>query len=95
MEKLKYQKVPIDTMNTQISLRLPTDLYTASRKYAKKHGFTSLQDFIKNTVRERLFGEDFSEEEKILIKKLIKACDEKGLWSTEEELFAKLEKKCK
>ena len=63
--------------------------------YAKKHGFTSLQDFIKNTVRERLFGEDFSEEEKILIKKLIKACDEKGLWSTEEELFAKLEKKCK
>lgn len=61
--------VSIDTMNKQINLRLPQTILVQSEKYAKKHGFNTVQEFIKETVREKLF--EISKEEEKLIKKLI------------------------
>lgn len=80
--------VSIDTMNKQINLRLPQTILVQSEKYAKKHGFNTVQEFIKETVREKLF--EISKEEEKLIKKLIEVSGGKNLYGTEKELFKKL-----
>ena len=55
IETYKYHKVSIDTMNMQVNLRLPEKMLVSARSYAKKHGFGTLQEFIKETLREKLF----------------------------------------
>ena len=93
-ENLKYQMVSIDTMNTQINLRLPEKLLTAVKCYSKKHGFNSIQEFIKETLRERLFGmEELTKEEFDLVKKLIEVSEKKNLYVSEKELFKKLRRR--
>ena len=82
-------------MNNQINLRLPKDIFLASKKYAKKYGFSNIQDFIRETIRERLFPEKINKETGEAIKKFIEVCDEKGLWGTEEELMKELEERSK
>jgi RNase P/RNase MRP subunit POP5 len=78
-------------MTTQINLRLPQKLLATARAYSEEHGFGSLQDFIKETVREKLFGApEISEEELELVRKLAELSEKKGLYGTEKELFAKL-----
>jgi hypothetical protein len=42
-------------MGTQISLKLSDRLYSYANIYAEKYGFDSLQDFIRELIRERLF----------------------------------------
>jgi hypothetical protein len=79
-------------MNTQINIRLPKNIFLASKKYAKKHGFNNIQEFIRETVRERLFPERINKETANAITKFIQVCDEKGLWGTEEELMKELER---
>ena len=44
-------------MNTQINLRMPLKLLNSVRSYSNEHGFGSVQDFIKETIREKLFDE--------------------------------------
>jgi hypothetical protein len=81
------------TMNTQINLRLPETLLGNAKKYAEKHGFSNVQELMKETLREKLFGEQLiTKEELMLVKRLAKATEEKGLWGTEEELFQKLKR---
>tara|TARA_Y100000310_G_scaffold329906_1_gene400584 strand:+ start:5048 stop:5251 length:204 start_codon:yes stop_codon:yes gene_type:complete len=59
--------------------------------YAHQHGFGNVQELIKESLRERVFGEVvISNEELLLVKKLAKVTEEKNLWGTEEELFEKL-----
>ncbi|MDP2749800.1 MAG: hypothetical protein Q8O89_03135 [Nanoarchaeota archaeon] len=77
-------------MNTQINLRLPEKLLTSATVYAEKNGYGTVQDFVRETLRERLFDEKLSTREAALIKKLIEVSDKKGLYGTEEELFRKL-----
>ena len=77
-------------MNTQINLRLPEKILISARKYSEKHGYGTIQDFIKETMREKLFEEGISKEELMLIKKLIEVSEKKNLFGTEEELFKKL-----
>lgn len=80
-------------MNSQINLRLPEKLLFMSQSYADKHGFGTVQEFIKETLREKLFGEqDISRNELALVKRLIKASEQKGLYGKEDELFKKLRK---
>jgi hypothetical protein len=75
-------------MNQQINLRLPSKLLSNASVYAKKNGFTNLQELIKETLREKIFPETtISKKELFLVKKLLKATDEKGLWKSEGELF--------
>ncbi|MFO8077964.1 MAG: hypothetical protein R6U21_04930 [Thermoplasmatota archaeon] len=42
-------------MGTQISLKLSERMFSSAKKYSKRHGFDSLQDFIRELLRERLF----------------------------------------
>jgi len=94
-KSLKYQLVSIDTrMNTQVNIRFPAKLLVSTQKYAKKQGFSNIQEFIKETVREKIFDKpEFSKEEVKLIEKFAKACDKHKLYGTEEDLWKALRRK--
>jgi len=78
-------------MNTQINVRLPEKMLVSAQTYVEKHGFNTVQDFIKELMREKLFEEaTISKEELTLVKKLIAASEKKNLYGTEAELFSKL-----
>lgn len=83
-----------DTMNKQINLRMPKNLFDEAAKYSKKHGFGNVQDFIKETVREKLFEDVYiTKKEMILLDKLVAVSNEKNLFGTEEELNKALGKR--
>lgn len=42
-------------MSTQISLKLSDIMLNVARSYAKMRGYSNLQDFIRETLREKLF----------------------------------------
>ncbi len=78
--------VSIDSMNKQVNVRLSEKMLVSAKDYAEKNGFGTVQEFIKETLREKLF------EEKKLLNKLIKISEEKNLYGTEKELFRKLKR---
>ena len=81
-------------MNTQINLRLPEKLLATANSYAEKNGFGSIQEFIKDALREKLFDEPkISKAELALVKRLVEANEKKNLYGTEEELFKKLRRR--
>lgn len=81
-------------MNTQINIRMPTNLLSRAQNYAEKHGFSTLQGFIKETIREKVYDEPkISAKELELIKKLAQVSVDKSLLGTEKELFKKLKRK--
>jgi len=93
MENFKYELVSIDTMNSQINLRLSEKLLNTSKKYAFKHGFTNVQEFIRDTIREKLFSDNsLSSQELQLIKQLLVVSESKNLYGSEKDLFKKLTK---
>lgn len=78
-------------MNTQINLRLPENMLVSANNYVKKHGFTTIQEFIKEVLREKLFEQqEITKKELTLIKKLIAVTEKNNLYGTEKELFNKL-----
>ena len=86
--------VSIGIMNTQINLRIPQKLLSSVRTYSNEHGYGSVQDFIKETIREKLFDEpEISKEELALVKKLVEVSEKKKLYGTEKELFEKLRRR--
>lgn len=81
-------------MNTQINLRLSEKLLVASKDYSEKNGFSTIQDFIKETIREKLFGQpSVSKKELALVARLVQASEKHSLYGTEEQLFKKLKGK--
>ena len=50
-----------NTSNTQITSRLPENLFMIAETYAEKYGFTSIQELIREILREKLLG-SFGEE---------------------------------
>lgn len=89
-----YQLVSIDTMNAQINVRLPEKLLFSAKTYAEEHGFGTIQDFVKETIREKLFDEpEITREELELVKRLAEVTEKRNLFGTEEELFRKLRRK--
>ena len=83
--------VSIDTMNTQINVRLPEKVLVSAQTYAEEHGFNSLQEFIKEAIREKLFEKsEISKEEISLVRKLVEVSEKKNLYGTDEQLFKKL-----
>jgi metal-responsive CopG/Arc/MetJ family transcriptional regulator len=92
-ERFIYQMVSIDIMNQQINLRLPEKLIASIKEYSEEHGFSTLQEFIKETIREKLFEEpDLTREELELILKVAKVSEQKDLYGTREELFKNLKR---
>ena len=78
---------------TQINMRMDDDFLGKAKSYAQKHGFSNVQELMKETLREKLFDEPMiTKEELMLVRMLAKATEEKNLWGTEEELFEKLKR---
>lgn len=42
-------------MGTQISIKLSEKMFDSAKSYAEMYGYDSLQDFIRQTIREKLF----------------------------------------
>lgn len=85
--------VSIDTMNTQVNVRLSDNLLEKSEEYAKKHGFNNVQDLIKEALREKVIEKPLiTKKELLLVRKLTEITKEKKLFGTEEELFKRLKK---
>lgn len=42
-------------MSTQLSLQLSDRIFSSAKDYADVHGFDTLQEFIRELIRERLF----------------------------------------
>ena len=89
----KYQMVSNGIMNKQINLRLSEQMLKSAKNYAKNNGFNNVQEFIKDTLREKLFEKPISNKELALVKKLIQASEKNKLYSTEKELIQKLRSK--
>ena len=86
--------VSIDIMNTQINVRLPQKMLSSAQSYIDKHGYDTIQDFIKELMREKLFEEPMiSKEELALVKRLTLASEEKNLYGTEKKIFEKLQRR--
>jgi len=45
-------------MSAQISLQLSKKMLRSAKKYAELKGFDNLQDFIRETLREKLFEQE-------------------------------------
>ncbi|MBU1975359.1 MAG: hypothetical protein KKG59_03055 [Nanoarchaeota archaeon] len=58
--------------------------------HAEKNGYGNIQEFIKETLREKLFEEKLTKKEADLIKKIIDISDKQNLYVSEAELFKKL-----
>lgn len=85
--------VSIGIMNEQINLRLPENILLAATTYSQEHGFGTVQEFIKETVRKKLFDEpEVSREELALVNQLVSLAEQKNLYGTEADLFRKLKK---
>ncbi len=70
-------------MSTQISLKLSDKMIKVARKEAERKGYDSLQDFIRESLREKLF-----EKEELVNGLLTYKASEKSLaknWLTKEE----------
>lgn len=77
-------------MTSQINLRLSENLLNSAKNYANEYGYSNVQDFIKEIMREKLFEEgEFTKEELILVNELKKVSDQKKLYGTEKDLFNK------
>ncbi len=74
-------------MNKQINIRLPQNMLEQVKYYSDSHGYGSIQEFIKETIREKIFGDELE-----LVRKLIEVSDRKKLYGTEKELFDKLKR---
>lgn len=44
-------------MNSQINLRFSEELLMNTKKYAKNHGYLNIQEFIRETIREKVYGD--------------------------------------
>jgi len=87
-ERFKYQMVSIGSMNKQINIRMPENILIAAERYAKKNGFASMQDLIKEAVREKVYDEpEFTANELALIRKFVKVTEKHGLYGTEEDFY--------
>lgn len=59
IETFKYLKIPIDIMETkQINLKISKYLLEAAERYAKHFGYRNIQEFIADSMREKIFEKD-------------------------------------
>ncbi|HIH15658.1 MAG TPA: hypothetical protein HA360_01305 [Nanoarchaeota archaeon] len=78
-------------MSTQISIKLSDKMYKSAKQFADKKGFDSLQDFIRETLREKLFeGESLSGKNTALASQ--KSLAKNWLKKEEDEAWKHLQK---
>lgn len=75
-------------MNTQINLRLTDNLLKMATDYAYKHGYTNVQELVKETLREKIFeDEKLTKKEIILVKKIVAESKKPGFYAAEKDLL--------
>ena len=57
-QDLYTSKSELVRMSTQISLQLSEKMMETAKTVTKNYGYDSLQDFIRETLREKLFGDE-------------------------------------
>lgn len=78
-------------MGTQISIKLSEKMFDSAKGYADMYGYDSLQDFIRETIREKLFeNEELSGKETYLASE--KALARNWMSKEEDEAWAHLQK---
>ena len=91
IETFKYQLVSFDIMNTQVNVRLPDKLLVVANSYAEQYGYGTVQELIKESLREKVFDEvHLTAEELVLVHQLAEVTKKRNLFKTEKELFEKL-----
>lgn len=81
-------------MNQQINIRLSDVMLRKAQVKARRQGYENLQEFIRELLREKLFEtSEVSKKEMNFLRKLYKVSEERNLYGTEQELFAKLDEK--
>ena len=83
-------------INQQLSLRIPQPLFKRSVKKAKLYGFTSIQAYIKDVLRQDLYTPEkvhlTKEEKEKMIKNIHKMYGSSKLRTTDEQLHEAREK---
>ncbi|MEI7513536.1 MAG: ribbon-helix-helix domain-containing protein [bacterium] len=81
LNTFRYQLV---SMGTQINLKLSDQIYSEAKKYSKTLGYGNIQEFIRETIREKLFEK---ENEKVSGFRTYLASEKSllKLWNTKEE----------
>jgi Arc/MetJ-type ribon-helix-helix transcriptional regulator len=81
-------------MSNQINLKLSDRMFNSAKKFSEKKGFNSMQDFIREILREKLFerGYDnsFNEREIALIDEIIEKSLKRGNLVSEKEFLKAL-----
>ncbi len=55
---LNTNRYPLLSMSNQINLKLSSEVYSQAKKYSKNHGYGTVQEFIREIIREKLFEKE-------------------------------------
>ena len=73
--------VEVDSKNEQVNLKIPKKLKNWAEEYANSHGYTNVQELIRDSLRDKVFSEEIREE---YIEKLAKI-EQNPQWLSQEE----------
>jgi Arc/MetJ-type ribon-helix-helix transcriptional regulator len=80
-------------MNTQINLRMTENMLKMATSYADKHGYSNVQELVKETLREKLFEEEkLSKKEIMLVKKIVDESKKPGFYAAEKDILNRFSK---
>jgi hypothetical protein len=79
-------------MNEQINLRLSPKLLKDARKKALDEGYSTVQSFIEEAVRQKLYERELTRQEMELVLKTLSVSLKKNLLVDEQELTDSLRK---
>ncbi|NQZ85770.1 MAG: hypothetical protein HRU03_08680 [Nanoarchaeales archaeon] len=78
-------------MTSQVNLRMNDRLLETAKTYAEDYGYDNLQDFIRETIREKVFSEPkFTDKDLQMIADYADRAIEKGDFISEKEAFKQL-----
>ena len=81
-------------MVTQINVRMNEKLFLGAKNYAKEFGYENIQDFIRETIREKVFDEDyFTSKELELAKRLDVVAENHSLYGSMKDIEKLIERK--
>lgn len=86
----------VTNTSTQINLRLPAKLQSATEQYVENYGYRNIQELILDAIRdkifrENIFNETFSRKDIELIETLLEVSIEKGKIKNHHDVMKALE----
>jgi hypothetical protein len=86
----------VTNTSTQINLRLPAKLQSATEQYVENYGYRNIQELILDAIRDKIFRENifdetFSRKDIELIETLLEVSIEKGKIKNHHDVMKALE----